>query len=422
MNFSNIRCENVIVGLILGISAGLVSCGGGGGGGTAAPPPVVKTAPVISALTYSPTGAYVKTGGLVTVTGTLSVAGANSGVVTVRISVTDAAGNAVASNTTPVVGGGALTNGTLQGTIQASTDVAGTYTIAVSLTDNAGLVSNILTGSFRISPNPWATKSPMPSPRINFSAAASGGLAYVIGGELVGTGVTPGPESALVHIYDPATDSWRAGPALPTARKAPTAATVNGTIYVIGGYNLLQPGGMGTVEAYDPALGTWSAKAPMPTGRSAAASAVVNGKICVFGGTSAGQDLTVVECYDPVTNTWNSGAPMPTFRRDLGADSAGPAFLAIGGYSGGNLSGGGPGVVATAERYDPALNNWTEIAPMSTLREAMAVATAASGLLYAFGGDNALNRTLATVEAFDPALAAWKAKTDRQYRGCHLRF
>jgi len=250
----------------------------------------------------------------------------------------------------------------------------------------------------------------MPHPRTQFAVAASEGLAYVVGGELMGTGTIPGPDSALVDIYDPTSNAWSAGVPLPTARKGPVAASVNGIIYVIGGKNLAAPGGLSIVEAYDPATAQWTTKAPMPTPRSDAAAAVIDGRICVMGGTSAAFDLSTTECFDPTTNTWSAGSPMPTFRRDLGADSIGNYGYAVGGYSGGNFSGGGPGYVPTVERYDISADSWTSMPPMPTERANMAVA-AVSGILYVVGGDNVLNRSLSTVEAFNPSLEAWTTKT-----------
>jgi hypothetical protein len=148
----------------------------------------------------------------------------------------------------------------------------------------------------------------------------------------------------------------------------------------------------------------------MPTPRSNAAAATVGGQICVFGGRNAGQDLSTTECLDTASRTWTSGLPpMPTFRRGLGADALGGLAYAVGGYSGGNLTGGGPGYVAIVERYDPVARTWASVASMSTTREYLAV-VAASGLLYAIGGDNQ-SRGLETVEAFNPSTGTWAAKT-----------
>jgi N-acetylneuraminic acid mutarotase len=398
--------------ILLPFVALLVACGGGSGGSSSSGGAPLLVAPVLSNLAFSPAAAYVNSGGgTVTVTGTVTVAGANSGVASVTISVVDASGATVSSNTTDVVGGAAVISGVLQGTVTAGTSAVGNYSVRVSLVDKSGLTSNTLTGNFKISANPWSSYAAMPNARTKFALAAANGLAYVFGGELMGTGITPGPDSALVEVFNPVTNAWTSTLPLPTARKAPTAAAVNGVTYVIGGYNLEKPGGLGVVEAFDTNLKTWSTKAPMPTVRFASAAAVVNGLICVVGGQSAGQDLTVTECFDPLANAWMPKNGMPTFRSYLAADTLDGKILAVGGLSSGNLSGGGPGVVATTESFDFARNAWSSLASMATPREAFA-ACSSGGLLYAFGGGNALSRTLQTVEAFDPASSTWKVKTD----------
>jgi len=66
---------------------------------------------------------------------------------------------------------------------------------------------------------------------------------------------------------------------------------------------------------------------------------------------------------------------MPTFRHGLGADAIGGLAYAVGGYSGGNLSGGGPGYVSTVERYNPVARTWTSNASMLTTREYEGVVT-----------------------------------------------
>jgi N-acetylneuraminic acid mutarotase len=281
------------------------------------------------------------------------------------------------------------------------------YAIRVSMTDLAGIVSNTLSGNFRVANNPWVAKAPMPNPRRSFAVATTGGFAYVMGGELMNTGTIPGPDSALVEVYDPANNTWAAGVALPTARKAPVAAVVNGVIYVIGGYNLGAPGGTSLVEAFDTGTSQWSTKAAMPMPRHSAAAAVVGGQICVFGGESAAFDISTTECYDPVANSWSAPPPpaMPTARRLLGADALGGLAYAVGGYATLSI----PQYLKTVERFDIAGPSWSTMAPLLTERESAAV-VAASGLLYAFGGGN-VNRSIDSAEAFNPATGTWSSKT-----------
>jgi hypothetical protein len=55
------------------------------------------------------------------------------------------------------------------------------------------------------------------------------GKLHAIGGILVYR------EANIVEVYDPALNSWSTGPTLLTARLAPAAAVLNGTIYAVGG-------------------------------------------------------------------------------------------------------------------------------------------------------------------------------------------
>src|SRR5262249_43376576 len=150
--------------------------------------------------------------------------------------------------------------------------------------------------------------------------------AATVNGKIYAMGGTIGPTLYLntVEVYDPANNSWCTStsttptalcptpPApMPTARGYFAAATVNGKIYAIGGFNL-NGGSLNSVEVYDPTSNSWCTSAsntptalcptppaPMPTARYGLAAATVNGKIYAIGG--AGGSNTV-EVYDPATN------------------------------------------------------------------------------------------------------------------------
>ena len=61
-----------------------------------------------------------------------------------------------------------------------------------------------------------------------------------------------GSGSASVEIFDPQTNSWTAGVALPAARCYAAAASLEGKIYLVGGT------GSSKVEAFDPQAGAWA--------------------------------------------------------------------------------------------------------------------------------------------------------------------
>jgi hypothetical protein len=185
-------------------------------------------------------------------------------------------------------------------------------------------------------------------------------------------------------------------------------ATVNGLIYVIGGDKQFA-GEIAVVEAFDPSTMQWATLTPMPTPRSGAAAAVINGQICVFGGMNAGQNLATTECLDPTLNSWSTQPPMLTVRRLLASDALGAYAYAVGGYdivNGTNIG----GYIKTVERFDIANQTWSSMASMLTYRETVGV-VAASGLLFAIGGDNTFFRALDVVEAFDPTIGSWTTKT-----------
>ena len=64
--------------------------------------------------------------------------------------------------------------------------------------------------------------------------------------------------------------------------------------------------------------------------------------------------------------------------------------------------------LSSAELFDPQMQTWTPIAPMSTERQYVMVA-AVQGKLYAAGGDDRNASTLTSVEAYDPQQNRWEA-------------
>jgi hypothetical protein len=109
---------------------------------------------------------------------------------------------------------------------------------------------------------------------------AAHGLLFVIGG--VG-GPASGPGMAgRVLIYDPVTESWSEGAAMPQNRDHLGAVLVDGKIWAIGG----RAGGLNhaSVDIYDPERDTWRVAPTLPEPTSGAAEAIVDGVIYVSGG------------------------------------------------------------------------------------------------------------------------------------------
>jgi N-acetylneuraminic acid mutarotase len=207
-----------------------------------------------------------------------------------------------------------------------------------------------------------------------------------------------------------------------------STSVVNGRIYVLGGMAPLGSGGqihgLSTVEEYDPATDTWTRKADMPTAEWDFSTSVVNGKIYSIG-------PLVVQEYDPVTDEWIKKFTNKALRirSSFSTSVVNGKIYVIGGWASSLVSGGHQirqaGRLPTVEEYDPATNNWTKKADMSTARELLSTCVV-NGKIYAIGGrigqvvhPGGPNRhrviqaiDVPTVEAYDPLTDTWTRKAD----------
>ena len=72
---------------------------------------------------------------------------------------------------------------------------------------------------------------------------------------------------------------------------------------------------LNSVERYDPESKTWHYVAPMSSNRDYLSASVVNGSLYVIGGYDGSQRLDLVERYDAATDQWSVVTCM-SVRRD----------------------------------------------------------------------------------------------------------
>ncbi len=195
---------------------------------------------------------------------------------------------------------------------------------------------------------------------------------------------------------------WKTAAPLPKAIGEIVGTAVNGKIYVLSGLDnrpgVVAPAGYNWV--YDPATNAWSDRKPMPVPAHHIMVATVAGKIYVFGGfvrpssVVAWQPVNKSWVYDPAADDWQELAPMPTPRGAGEAVEVGGKIYVIGGAQ--SSKPGDPGapiplgsvdqvVVGTVEAYDPATNSWQTRASMPTPRNHY-FAGAVNGKIYAIDG------------------------------------
>lgn len=253
----------------------------------------------------------------------------------------------------------------------------------------------------------WSTAAPAPTERTEVASAALAGKIYVVGGFSKPNlkNVLKLAISSDVEVYDPVADSWSTTTPLPEGRHHAGIASLNGYLYVVGGFTksfLSIWHAVPTVYQYNPATEEWRQLAPMPTARGALGVAVYQNRLYAIGGYDGKRNSDAVEIFDPETNTWISAAPMPTPRDHLAVVTVGSRIYAIGGRPELDYHQN----MGTVEEYDPQTNQWQSRANLPTARSGI-TAGVIDGRIYVIGGESG-EGTFATNEAYDPAIDQWQ--------------
>lgn len=198
---------------------------------------------------------------------------------------------------------------------------------------------------------------------------------------VIGAFSGPFPQENIVPkimIYDPVSDRWSEGPAMPAGRERGGAGVVvhNGLIYLVAGNRLGHNSGyVPWLDRFDPKTGTWTALADAPRPRDHFHAVVLDGKIYAAGGRRSSADqkqplaLTIPEMdiYDIASNSWTTAAaPIPTQRAGVSVVTVGKHVVVMGGESGTQVP-----AHAEVEAYDPATGKWTALTPLPVGRHGM---------------------------------------------------
>ena len=223
----------------------------------------------------------------------------------------------------------------------------------------SGCGSNIL--AYKIGTNTWTVKGYDPRLFLYNSNGVGkiGNTLYISGGE---------SDCAGYHIdgkfsaYDPATNTVTAKPNPPRLTADGVTGVIDGKLYVLPGLcstdlpgypPYCQSEQIRTLWRYSPTTNSWTWKRQVAHNHANGAGGVINGKFYVAGGSSnyGAQLEASLDRYDPATDTWTTLAPLPKAGRAVGAVLQGKLFVVVSDETG-----------TTARRayaYDPAMNKWT---------------------------------------------------------------
>lgn len=241
----------------------------------------------------------------------------------------------------------------------------------------------------------WTSGASLPVPRSRLALAADDRRIYAIAGETA-DGVT-----GQVDIYDPQTNSWRAGARKLTPVANVAAVVLNGRVYVPGG-TTASGDVTNVLEMYDPQTDSWSPRALLPTPIAAYGLAALDGKMYLFGGWDGQSYRAETYVYDSTADTWSIGTPLPTPRAFTAAATAEKLLYVVGGFDGRQE-------LAEVLAYDPNAQGgqesaWRLRAPLEQPRAGHGLASV-GWRLYAIGGG--WRTPLAYNEQYDVRLDAW---------------
>ena len=243
----------------------------------------------------------------------------------------------------------------------------------------------------------WSTASPIPQSVQEVHAVLLGGYIYIAGG------LSQGGTTAVAFRYDPAADAWERIADLPAGRHHMPLATVNDTLYAVGG--LITTGGgflaQDNLWIYDVGTDQWAARTALPQPRGASAVGVVNGQIVVAGGYDDNvQLLDSIAIYDTATDSWRAGAPIPTPRDHLAGAVVNDVFYLMGGRRITGIS-----TLVTVQAYDLVTDSWTTLANMPTSRGGLAAGVVGQRI-FVVGGEPDQSMFVAN-EAYDVTSDMW---------------
>jgi len=134
---------------------------------------------------------------------------------------------------------------------------------AVTIGERIVLIGGVPEGTvhhYDVPGNTWTTLPPPATQREHVAAVALNDEIWAIAGRW------HGEIFDSTEIYDPDTQTWRAGPSLGEPRSGFGAVVVDGAIVVAGGEVFSPDEALASVERLEPAGGQWAAIDPLPHG------------------------------------------------------------------------------------------------------------------------------------------------------------
>ena len=269
----------------------------------------------------------------------------------------------------------------------------------------------------------WTSKKNLPVPLSDYQAVSHKTHVYIIGGQKGCNGTQcSGTVVDTVYQYDTKLDKYTAKASMPEKRYRYASAVVGDKIYIIGGLTADTVTGMlKTTLIYDITNDSWSSDGPeLAEGRSDTCAGVVDGKIYVVAGYNSIDPVKVLDTVEVLdtkaaTPAWATAPKLPAPRGDVTCASAGGKVYAIGGYYDPAATWSATAFADTMYELTPGAAAWAEKAKMPSSRGDKAAVTMSDGSIIVVGGETHAREQQSQVaahpvEQYYPAHNTWVAK------------
>ncbi|XP_060936185.1 kelch-like protein 10 [Limanda limanda] len=233
-------------------------------------------------------------------------------------------------------------------------------------------------------------------PRCDHGTAFLNGYVYFVGGYNLMESL-----NSMVRL-DLKTHTWQEKMHMYFRRRHLSLTVLNGFIYALGGYN--GHNSLNTAERYCPEANKWTLIAPMNQGRRSASCATLDDKIYICGGLTTHYSTRTAECYDPETNQWTLINSMSISRSQHRVVAYNDQIYAIGGLNNVNP-------LKSVETYMPMTNTWSMLCPMWIQRRNFCLEVI-EDQFYVVGGSNSRTKKNYHAEVYDPHTDRWCSISD----------
>lgn len=259
--------------------------------------------------------------------------------------------------------------------------------------------------------NLWTDGPALPEPRHHPILVSTGDALWAFGGFVVANGGRWSNSRDVLRLADGAAQ-WQHVAELPQPLSETTAAFIDGVIYLATGRS---PSGDDNADwgdqadtaislRFDPETREFTRGLTAPQALNSAAAAVVDGKLLIAGGrTVQGGNRADLQIYDPVATRWTTGPKMPQAQGGLAAAALGQKLYVFGGEYFNN----GGGVYAQSWVYDTEAESWHALPDMPVPRHGLG-AVALGGSIYVIAGATRAggSGTSARLSRFTPAASS----------------